>query len=118
MSDRPSHNLAGLGIDLARQIDAICRRFEAEWRAGREPRLQDYLNDVPGDIVRALRNELETLLHEVRTPSGMEPSPGDGVGKPPSTIAEAPTVAPGTPMAVPVSDPARTSVHEAATLGR
>jgi WD40 repeat protein len=42
MSDRPSHNLAGLDIDLARQIDAICRRFEADWRAGRQTRLEDY----------------------------------------------------------------------------
>jgi hypothetical protein len=30
MSDRPSHNLSGLNIDLARRIDAICRRFEAD----------------------------------------------------------------------------------------
>ncbi len=29
MSERPSHDLAGLDIDLARRIDVICRRFEA-----------------------------------------------------------------------------------------
>ena len=34
MSDRPSHNLGGLDIDLARRIDEVCRRFEADWRAG------------------------------------------------------------------------------------
>ena len=34
MSDRPSHNLDGLDIDLARRIDEVCRRFEADWRRG------------------------------------------------------------------------------------
>ena len=46
MSDRPSHNLGGLDIDLARRIDEVCRRFEADWRAGRQPRIDDYLVDV------------------------------------------------------------------------
>ena len=34
MTDRPSHNLDGLEIDLARRIDGVCRRFEADWRRG------------------------------------------------------------------------------------
>jgi hypothetical protein len=34
MTDRPSHNLHGLDIILARRIDQVCRRFEADWRAG------------------------------------------------------------------------------------
>ena len=46
MSDRPSHNLDGLDIDLARRIDEVCRRFEADWREGRQPRIEDYLVDV------------------------------------------------------------------------
>ena len=46
MSDRPSHNLGGLDIDLARRIDEVCRRFEADWREGRQPRIDDYLVDV------------------------------------------------------------------------
>ena len=32
MSNRPSHNLDGLDIGKARRIDAVCRRFEADWR--------------------------------------------------------------------------------------
>ena len=35
MSDRPSDNLGGLDIDLARRIDEVCRRFEAD--GAREP---------------------------------------------------------------------------------
>jgi hypothetical protein len=30
MTDRPSHKLDGLPINLARRIDEICRPFEAE----------------------------------------------------------------------------------------
>jgi hypothetical protein len=28
MSDRPSHNLGGLDIDMARRIDEVCRRLD------------------------------------------------------------------------------------------
>jgi len=34
MSERPSQNVDGMDVELVRRIDAICRRFEAEWRAG------------------------------------------------------------------------------------
>jgi hypothetical protein len=30
MSDRPSDNLGGLDIEMARRIDEVCRRFEAD----------------------------------------------------------------------------------------
>jgi len=42
MGDRPSHNLDGLDIELARHIDAVCRKFEADWREGRQPRIEGY----------------------------------------------------------------------------
>jgi hypothetical protein len=42
MSDRPSHNLSGLDIELARRIEQVCRQFEADWREGRRPRIEDY----------------------------------------------------------------------------
>jgi len=41
MSDEPSHNPDRLDIDLARRIDAVCRRFEADWRQGRQPRIEE-----------------------------------------------------------------------------
>ena len=66
MSDRPSHNLDGLDIDLARRIDEVCRRFEADWREGRQPRIEDYLGDVPDEGRPALRAELEALERELR----------------------------------------------------
>ena len=48
MSDRPSHNLDRMEIDLARRIEEVCRRFEADWREGREPRVDDCLIEVSG----------------------------------------------------------------------
>ena len=42
MSDRPSHNLGGLDIDLARHIDEVCRRFETNCREGHHPGIEDY----------------------------------------------------------------------------
>ena len=36
MSEGPGNNLSGLEIELARQIDAVCRQFEAD-RRGHEP---------------------------------------------------------------------------------
>jgi hypothetical protein len=66
MSDRPSGNLGGLDIELSRRIDEICRRFEADWRQGRRPRIEDYLVDVPDHGRPALRAELTALEREVR----------------------------------------------------
>src|SRR5208337_4961061 len=66
MSDRPSQNLDGLDVDLARRIDAVCLRFEADWRQGRHPRIEDYLDVVPGEGHVALRAELEALQRELR----------------------------------------------------
>jgi len=64
--DRPSHNLDGLPIDLARRIDEICRRFEADWRQGRQPRIEDYLGEVPDEGRPALKAELVALARELR----------------------------------------------------
>ena len=66
MSEQPSENLGGLDVELARRIDAVCRRFEAEWRAGRRATVEDYLGDVPAEGRTPLRAELEALERELR----------------------------------------------------
>ena len=43
---RPSPRPGGTQVALARLVDAICRRFEASWRAGRRPAIGDYLGEV------------------------------------------------------------------------
>ena len=48
-------------IELMRQIDAVCRRYEAAWREGRQSRIEDYLTAVPEAGRSPLRAELEDL---------------------------------------------------------
>ncbi len=124
MTDRPSHNLGGLDIDLARRIDAVCRRFEADWRAGRQPLIEDYMGDVPDEGRPALRAELDALERELR-PSDetvVRPEPGAPTVTEPqaapnaSTIAEAATIAPGPRPTSPSTESASPAVHEEATL--
>jgi hypothetical protein len=124
MSDRLSHNLDGLDMDLARRIDEVCRRFEAAWREGRQPRIDDYLVDVLDEGRLALRAELEALERELRqaeetaarpearAATSPEPLPAP----PPSTLAEAPTVAPGTAPVSSLPSAATAAIHDEATL--
>ena len=112
MSDRPSHNLDGLDINLARRIDEVCRRFEADWREGRQPLIKDFLGDVPDEGQPALRAELEALERElrqsdetvVRPEAGPPSAPERQAAPKPSTIAEAATIAPGPQPAPPIPD--------------
>jgi hypothetical protein len=115
MSDQLGENLGGLDVELARRNDEICRRFEADWRQGRQPRIDDYLVDVSEEGRPAVRAELEALERELRqseetvarpeviprTTPELQTAPN------PSTIAEAPTIAPGPPPS---------SVHEEVTV--
>ncbi len=113
MSDQPTHNLGDLDLDLARRGEEICRRFEADWREGRQPRIESYLSDVAEAGRAALRAELEALEHELRQPTRDRLSP---VAISPSTLAEAVTIAPGPSPTTPMLGEAPSSVHEEATL--
>jgi WD40 repeat protein/serine/threonine protein kinase len=95
---------------MARQIDEVCRRFEAAWRAGCQPRIDDYLVDVVDEGRPALRAELEALERDLRQAEENLPAP------PSSTVAEAPTIAPGTPPTAPLPGAATTDIHDDVTL--
>ncbi len=113
MNDQPGSGMDHLDIDLARRIDAICRRFEADWRAGRKPAIGDYQTELPAEARSVLRAELEALESELRQTVGERASP---MGSPPSTIAEAATIAPASQPTSPIPDMERSSVHEEATV--
>ncbi len=112
MSDRPRDDPDGLDIDLdaARRIDAVCRWFEADWRAGKSPATAAYLGEVPEEGRTALCAELEALERELR---GVE----DTIARPESgPIADAPTIAPSSPPTAPIPGLASPSAHEEATV--
>jgi serine/threonine-protein kinase len=124
MSEPSGLGLDHLDLDLARSIDAVCRRFEAEWRAGGRPGIEDYLAEFPAEGRPALRAELIALERELRpadetfarpeASSITDPDPRPA--PPPLTVAEAPTLAPGTAPASPIPGAATTDLHEEATL--
>jgi hypothetical protein len=84
MTDRPSQNLEGLDINLTRRIDAVCRRFEADWQAGRQPCINDYLGELPDEAGPALRAELEALERELCSPDETVARPEPGAPTVPS----------------------------------
>jgi hypothetical protein len=108
MSDRPSNNLGGLDLDLLRHIDAVCRRFEADFRAGNSPVIGDYLGEVPEVGRSALQSELIGLERELRRSNETSARPDSGL------IADAPTIAPASLPTVP--GPTNPSVAEQATV--
>ena len=68
MSEPEPSGASQLEVELMRQIDAVCRRFEADWRAGARPPFDSYLAEVPDQARPALRTELEALDRELRQP--------------------------------------------------
>ncbi len=116
MDKQPRRDLDSLDPDVVRRIDVICRRFEIDWRERGQPRIDDYLGDVPEEGRAALRTELEALLRELRLFEGTEADPAADLGPPLSTISEALTIAPvGTPI-VRAPGEASSAVHGEVTL--
>src|SRR5208283_5658907 len=55
------HDEASLGpLSQAQQVDRVCDQFEAAWKAGPHPRIDDFLTEVPPvqwlDLLRELLN--------------------------------------------------------------
>jgi eukaryotic-like serine/threonine-protein kinase len=55
---------------LDHRIDAACDRFEADWRSGRAPRIEDFLVDAEEADRPALLGELMALERELRESRG------------------------------------------------
>jgi eukaryotic-like serine/threonine-protein kinase len=69
-SPSPSPTLAG-------RVDGACDRFEADWKAGRRPRIEDYLGGSDGAERAARLRELLALEVEFRRRRGDRPAPSD-----------------------------------------
>ncbi len=98
MSDAHPDDQETPKVDLARRVDAICRRFEGDWRAGRIPAISDYLGEIAEEGQGILRAELEALESELRQAD------------------EAATVAHASLPTSPIPGMVRPSVHEDATV--
>ena len=60
---------------LAGLVDRACDRFEADWRAGRRPRIEEYLDGAPEPGRPALLRELVMLELDFRRRDGERPTP-------------------------------------------
>src|SRR5687768_17166122 len=66
-----------LSLASATRIDALCDRFEAEWRAGRPTPIEELLTNVPSDqweaaLASLLRVELELCQRAGRKPEATD----------------------------------------------
>jgi formylglycine-generating enzyme required for sulfatase activity len=59
-----------LPLPLARQVEAAYQRFEADWRAGRRPLIEDHLSELPVPVREALFPELLELELSCRRRAG------------------------------------------------
>ena len=96
MSEPDPLDASRLDVKSMRQIDAVCRRFEADHRAGRSRVIADYLGEVPEAGRSALRSELIRLEQEIGRSDETSARPDPGV------IAGAPTIAPASLPTAPI----------------
>jgi non-specific serine/threonine protein kinase/serine/threonine-protein kinase len=75
MNARRLDDFRGLPPTQAWRVDAVCQRFEAEWRAEREPRIEDFLPQADQPQRVALLRELLALELELRRNRGERPDP-------------------------------------------
>lgn len=79
-------------LSVAERVDAACDRFEAEWKAGSQPRIDDYLAAAPESDHVDLRQALRALELELQRRSETDTSisqssvRSDGQAVPDATI--------------------------------
>jgi hypothetical protein len=67
-----------LTLDAVERIDDACDRFEAAWKEGKRPRLEDYLIAEPGAEHDALLRELRRVAEHYETRHAAAPAPARG----------------------------------------
>jgi serine/threonine-protein kinase len=68
---------SSLSLEAARQIDAVCDRFEAAWRAGQRPRAEEFVTDLAAGRAAELLAELIGLELYYRRKAGEAPAEAD-----------------------------------------
>jgi serine/threonine-protein kinase len=73
-------------VSLALRIDAACECFEADWRAGRSPRIEDFLNEHAAPDYAPLLRELLALELELGSGQADRPRPSDYLARFPDHV--------------------------------
>jgi WD40 repeat protein len=110
VSEPESLGVSQPDVDLMRQIDAVCRRFEADYRAGKSPVIADCLDEIPEVGRPALQSELIGLEQEMRRSDRTRPQLDSDL------IVDVPTIAPVSLAAAPIPGPANPAVHDVVTV--
>jgi serine/threonine-protein kinase len=76
------------GLEQARRIHLCCEEFEARWRAGGSPRIEDYLERAKENDRKALLRELLFLEVELKHSSGERISAADYCARFPEAAAD------------------------------
>ncbi len=71
----------------ARRVNLACERFEQDWRAGHEPRIEEVLNAAAPDDRQLLLRELLALEIELRRDRAEEPSASEYKERFPDLVA-------------------------------
>jgi len=91
-------DLSSLSASQAEELDRACDRFEAEWRAGKRPKIEDHLEGIAEPLRSALLEDLIAVERHWRQRRGErtvpdechDRFPSDGAGvESASTVADA-----------------------------
>lgn len=63
-----------VALSRARRIDAVCDRFEAAWKSGQQPQVDQYVASFPAGEQNSLRGALESIDRELRERSNIDTS--------------------------------------------
>src|ERR1700722_672889 len=72
-----SADSAGVDLDQARRIHALCEEFECRWRKGGRPRIEELIEQAPNGDRPSLLEELLILELELRRAGGERPGLGE-----------------------------------------
>jgi WD40 repeat protein len=78
----------GLPLSLEQKVDQVCTRFEAEWKAGARPGIEDHLADLDDAAKREVLHELILLDVFYRRQRGESCRPEDYRGRFPGLAAD------------------------------
>src|SRR5271157_1450048 len=72
---QPHDNASSVSLSRGLRADRVCDQFEAAWKAGTRPRIEEFLTGIPRDEWPDLLRELLILDLHYRRQLGESPTP-------------------------------------------